>query len=344
MNQRLSLLSSIGLGAGLLYFLDLEQGRERRARLCLSIARIADTTVVLTDSALQPLKKRWRSTAALVYSSVRSGVENNPKSWTAITTQHHALRSGPSGIKNHNGLHRFLSSLRHTAVIVQHHRKAPLWLKISYTLFLCILVPVYAVQYGIANFLWFSDIALLATLVALWRESQLLVSMQAVSVLLLESVWLLDFLSGLLTEASPFGLAAYMFDPTLSLFLRALSLFHLVLPPLLLWLVFRLGYDPRAWWAQTLLAWVVLPVCYFFTAPAANINWVFGPGGQPQTWLSPALYFLLVMFIFPFGIYFPTHVLLRWLSKRTKTVDPHGTQRSVSQDQSAMERRTHAHF
>jgi hypothetical protein len=219
------------------------------------------------------------------------------------------------------------------AATAQHHnKKIPRWIKFSYTLFLCILVPVYAVQYGAANFLWFSDIALLATLVALWRESRLLVSMQAVSVLLLESVWMLDFLSGLLTGSSPFGLAAYMFDSTLSRFLRALSLFHLVLPPLLLWLVYRLGYDTRAWLAQTLVAWVVLPVCYFFTTPTANINWVFGPGQQPQTWMSPSLYFLLVMLVFPLGVYLPTHALLRWWSARTAAFGPHGAQLSVSRD------------
>jgi len=38
----------------------------------------------------------------------------------------------------------------------------PLGLKIIYTLFVCALVPVYWRQYGPANFLWFSDIALLA--------------------------------------------------------------------------------------------------------------------------------------------------------------------------------------
>jgi hypothetical protein len=344
MNQRLSLLSGIGFGAGLLYFLDLKRGRERRARLRMSIARISDTTAALTGSALRHLKKHWSRIPALMYRSVRSGVARNSESGAAITTQHRAPQSRPRNIKKHNGRHKFFAAQHHTAAIVQHHRKIPLWLKISYTLFLGLLVPVYAVQYGIANFLWFSDIALLVTLVALWRESRLLASMQAISVTLLESIWILDFFIGLMTNASPVGLAAYMFDPTLSLFLRALSLFHLVLPPLLLWLVFRLGYDTRAWLVQTLAAWVVLPVCYFLTAPAANINWVFGPGGQPQTWLSPSLYFFLVMLVFPFGIYFPTHVLLRWLSERTEAVNSHGARRSVSRDQSAMGRRTYAHF
>jgi len=40
--------------------------------------------------------------------------------------------------------------------------------KIIYTLFVCILVPVYWRYYGPANFLWFSDLALLLTWAALW--------------------------------------------------------------------------------------------------------------------------------------------------------------------------------
>ena len=44
----------------------------------------------------------------------------------------------------------------------------PLWLKISYTLFIFILIPVYWTHYGPGNFLWFSDIALFVTAATLW--------------------------------------------------------------------------------------------------------------------------------------------------------------------------------
>jgi hypothetical protein len=154
---------------------------------------------------------------------------------------------------------------------------------------------------------------------ALWRESRLLASMQAVSVTLLEGVWIIDFVAGVMTGSSPFGLAAYMFDPGIPLFLRALSLFHLVLPPLLLWLLSLLGYDSRAWIVQTLFSWVLLPLCYCCTDPAANINWVFGPGDKPQTWMPAWLYLFAVMLIFPFGIYLPTHWVLRRLSAQIFT-------------------------
>ena len=55
----------------------------------------------------------------------------------------------------------------------------PLWIKVLYTLFLCVIVPVYWVHWGPRNFLWFSDIALLTTAAALWLESAFMASAQA---------------------------------------------------------------------------------------------------------------------------------------------------------------------
>src|SRR5262249_40872039 len=51
------------------------------------------------------------------------------------------------------------------------------------------------------NFLWFSDIALLVTMPALWLESPLLASMMAVAVTLPELAWNLDFFVRLTTGA-----------------------------------------------------------------------------------------------------------------------------------------------
>jgi hypothetical protein len=55
----------------------------------------------------------------------------------------------------------------------------PVWIKVVYTLYLCVLVPVYWTHYGPQNFLWFSDIALLTIAAALWLESPLLASTMA---------------------------------------------------------------------------------------------------------------------------------------------------------------------
>jgi len=188
-----------------------------------------------------------------------------------------------------------------------------LWLKIVYTLFICVLVPVYWVYYGPGNFLWFSDIALFVTAAALWLERSLLTSMMALSVVVLETVWIIDFIIGLIAGSSVIGLSAYMFDSKISLPIRALSLFHIILPLLLVWLLYKLRYDTHALIAQTLLAWIVLPVSYFLTTPSDNVNWVYGPGGGPQKWMPAPLYLVLLMLAFPLVLYLPTHFVLKKL-------------------------------
>lgn len=196
----------------------------------------------------------------------------------------------------------------------QHRRPHGIirFVKLAYAAFVCLLVPVYWRAYGPGNFLWFSDIALFVTLVALWARSALLASMAAVGVLALELLWTIDFLTG----GRLVGLAGYMFDPDKPLYLRGLSMFHLLLPPILLWLLYRLGYDRRALVAQTILAWIVLPLTYLTTDPEQNINWVFGPGVNPQDRISPSLYLGLQMIALPIFVYLPSHWALQRLFAR----------------------------
>jgi hypothetical protein len=185
----------------------------------------------------------------------------------------------------------------------------PLGLKVIYTLFVFALVPIYWRQYGPANFLWFSDIALLALVPALWLENALLVSMMAISVVFFEALWTLDFFFRLATGKSLIGLSAYMFDPKVPLFIRGLSGFHVVLPLLLLWMLHRLGYDQRAFLWQTIVALVVLPVSYLASNPRENVNWVYGFGENPQRVLPPPLFVIVLMVLFPLAVYLPTHLL-----------------------------------
>jgi hypothetical protein len=189
----------------------------------------------------------------------------------------------------------------------------PLWLPIVYTLFLLVLVPVYWKQYGPGNFLWFSDIALFSVGIVLWTENHLLLSMMAVGVLGLELVWNLDYFGRLLTGKEILGLSDYMFHKDKSLFLRGLSLFHVFLPAIVIWLLIEWGYDTRAIYYQTALAWVVLFLTYFLTDPKENVNWVFGMGNEPQQAIPKQLYFILALFFFPIVIFLPSHFLLQWI-------------------------------
>jgi hypothetical protein len=188
------------------------------------------------------------------------------------------------------------------------------------------MIPVYWINYGPTNFLYFCDVALLLTLVGMWKENALLISLPAVGILLPQALWCTDFLvqafGGRLT-----GMTGYMFDENRSLFLRGLSLFHGWLPFLLVYLVRKLGYDRRALIGWSLIA-VLLCLIAYFLLPAAgatlenpntprNINYVFGmDDAQPQQWM-PQLAYLGTWMVALVGIVFiPTHYLLSLIGKR----------------------------
>jgi len=185
----------------------------------------------------------------------------------------------------------------------------PLWLKLAFPAFLCLLVPIYWREYGPSNFLWFSDIALGFTAIAVVFDLPIFACMVAVGVLPLEIAWCLDFATG----SKLIGLAAYMFDDRYPLYLRGLSLFHLAIPPTTIWMLFRFGYDRRAFPRQLLLLWLVLWYTFLFTEPTLNINWVFGPGSVPQHAINPWAYFAVVLAVWSLIVLVPMHFLLRRL-------------------------------
>jgi hypothetical protein len=101
------------------------------------------------------------------------------------------------------------------------------------------------IHYGAANFLWISDVAVFLTFVAVWTGSRLLASSQLVGVLLINVAWTIDVVVALLTGVHPIGGTEYMFDGEWPLYLRLMSLFHLWVPLVLVFLVVRIGYTGR---------------------------------------------------------------------------------------------------
>ena len=205
----------------------------------------------------------------------------------------------------------------------------PLWIKLIYTAFVAVLVPLYWITYGPWNFLYFCDIALLATAVAIWIESPLLVSMPAVAILAPQMLWVADLLVRVVAGVEITGVTGYMLDAGIPLYLRSLSLFHGWLPFFLLWLLSRLGYDRRALAIQSATAIVVLLISYLFApAPppsasdpnrAVNINYVYGfTDKHPQTLMAPWLWVASVMALNIVVFYIPTHFVLRRVFAKTR--------------------------
>jgi hypothetical protein len=185
-----------------------------------------------------------------------------------------------------------------------------LW-KIGYTAFVILVVLIWRRHYGWRNFLWFSDIAFIGAVPALWLESAAIASVLAVAVLLPEILWNVDFVARLALRRRITGLTDYMFEPERPRVLRALSLFHVPLPLVLLWMVWTYGYDARAGLSGALvLAALVLPWSRHVSSPEKNINWTHGLGAV-RTKLSPGVYLALLYAGFTIVVFIPTHLALQ---------------------------------
>jgi len=199
--------------------------------------------------------------------------------------------------------------------------RVPLWLKILWTVWVVAWAPLYWRHYGAQNLLFFCDLGNFFIAVALWLESPLIFSWQASGLLLFQSLYTIDLLGAVLSGRHFIGGTEYMFDSGLPLYLRLVSLFHVVTPPLLLWAIWRLGYDKRGWKYQTLTTWVVVPINYFWR-PEQDVNWARGPFFREQHVVPGWLFLLAYLVIVPLLVYFPTHLLLQWwttsLNRKTR--------------------------
>jgi hypothetical protein len=193
--------------------------------------------------------------------------------------------------------------------------RIPLWLKIVWTAGMIAWIPLYWRQYGLQNFLFFCDLGNILIAAGLWLESPLIFSWQASSLLLFQTLFAVDLAGALISGRHLIGGTEFMFDPHVPLPIRLLSLFHLITPPLLLWAIWRLGYDRRGWKYQTLTAWIVVPINYFWR-PQYDVNWARGPFFREQHTVPGFLYLLAYLIIVPAAVYYPTHRFLAWLTRR----------------------------
>lgn len=180
------------------------------------------------------------------------------------------------------------------------------FLKSAYTILAIIVLVVYWDQYGPSNFLWFSDIAFFLMVPALWFRNRFISSMMAVGVFPLEILWVIGLISG----GSFLGIAAYMYDPTLPLWLRLLSLFHFPMIGSVIYMVWQYGYDKRALVPQIILSVSVVILTHLFTDKAENVNMVYPPDGSEQ-FMSESLYIAMMPFILVGGVIVPMHCLLK---------------------------------
>jgi hypothetical protein len=176
-------------------------------------------------------------------------------------------------------------------------------------LWLAVYVPSYWQAYGASHFLQLCNIGVLLTCLAWLTRSALWLSTQWLAAPLIAVLWLADVASTLLVGQPLHGGTLYLWDASIPWPARALSIYHVFLPLVLLHTLRITGYDHRALVVQSTLAIVVMAISGIIATPQNNLNYLYlwpdgsVPGGP--TWLHGANQVILAVVM----LYVPTHLL-----------------------------------
>src|SRR5262249_52285981 len=200
--------------------------------------------------------------------------------------------------------------------------RIPLWLKIAYTLWFIVWTILYARVEYTKHFLWLCHIGNFILAVAIWTEIPLLFSWQAVSLLVADLVFVIDVTGRGLLGFNPIGGTEYMFDTEFPQEKKLLALFHIFMPFLLIWTLYKFGYDRRAIWCQLATIVSVFPLSFLVGTADDNINWVYGPFGKVQHVISPLAYLFASMVLYTLVLYLPSHLIFCLLVPRPREAEP----------------------
>jgi len=197
----------------------------------------------------------------------------------------------------------------------------PAWVRWSALIWLGVWLTIYLRFWGPTTFLFLCDIAVILTCVGLFTGNALLLSSQAVSSLVIDTAWALDIATKLIFDRHLIGGTDYFFDPNYPLWVRLFSLFHVVMPFLLIYGVRRTGYDRRALRLQFLIAAVAM-IASRFAAAARNINFAHVDPILHRQWGPAPIHVAAMLAGLTIVIYIPTHaVLLRIFPAPPHTLD-----------------------
>ncbi len=200
----------------------------------------------------------------------------------------------------------------------ERSRQIPAWLRWCALLFLAVWFPTYWIYWRPSTFVHLCDVAVILTCIGLWSSNSLLLSSQAVSSILVDLVWCFDVAWTALRAEHPIGGTEYMWDATRPLWVRMLSMFHVIWPFLLLWAIYQVGYDRRGWILQSGIAAVVLVVSRFF-GPVENLNYAFADPFFHRAWGPAPVHLAITLAVLVGAVYLPTHWVLARCLPRSRT-------------------------
>jgi hypothetical protein len=185
----------------------------------------------------------------------------------------------------------------------------PAWMRWSALIFLALWLAIYLKYWGPTTFLFLCDIAVILTCIGIFTGNALLLSSQAVSSLVVDTIWLIDIVTKLIFNRHIIGGTEYFFDPNYPLWVRLISTFHVAMPFILIAAIRRTGYDRRALKLQFAIAAAAM-IASRFAAPARNINFAFADPFLHKQWGPAPIHVAAMLVGLTIVIYIPTHAVL----------------------------------
>jgi len=183
---------------------------------------------------------------------------------------------------------------------------------------LLLWLPIYHDAYGAWHFLQLCNLGLLVGIVGVLLGNRVLLSSQAVACVVIALLWLADVGSRLVSGQHLHGGTAYMWDSAIPVAARALSLYHLGFPVLMLYCLRHTGYDRRGFVLQCVLAAAAIAIGLVLAPAAHNLNYAFAWPGAATPHTDPLLRSMLAWAMLIVLFYLPAHLLLdrtwRWQS------------------------------
>jgi hypothetical protein len=141
---------------------------------------------------------------------------------------------------------------------------------------------------------------------AIWLKNRIISSMMAIGVLPIETLWLISLFSG----GEFLGIANYMYDTDLPLWLRLLSFYHFAVIAAIIYMIYRFGYDKRALFPQVIFSLFIIYLTFVFGDKSENINMIYPPQ-DVSPYISEQTYLIAMPFILIMVFIIPTHFLLK---------------------------------
>jgi hypothetical protein len=177
-------------------------------------------------------------------------------------------------------------------------------------------VPAYAYAYGGWHFLQLCNLSLLLSCLGALMRNRLLLSAQALGAPVIGLLWIADLAHLAATGRYWHAGTAYLWDERIPEIARMLSVYHLVLPMVLIFALRRFGYDRRALLLQTAISCAAFAVSWWWLRDVENLNYVNAwPGGRVLFADTPGAHAFVTWSLLCAVVYVPTHWLWRrWCS------------------------------